>query len=202
LEAFPKDWDRLIRPADDEKRTPPEQVLVGTENQPLGQEVNTTKPAPKGTSESKVGETASETTPKNAVPRWNTKEGQKLLSANDSDLGRLALKERVDKGIPATRNVFVVEYEANGVKQTKVFVSQDGVHSEIVAMKELPKDAKVLRAYSERTPCTSGANQCYLQMLNDPRFASMQELQYSYVWGTNEAKTQEAILKAMQQFGK
>jgi hypothetical protein len=137
-----------------------------------------------------------------AVPAWSTEQGQKLLAPKNSDLGRLALEYRADRNVSAARNVFVVEYETNGVRQTEVFVSREGVHSEVAALKELPEDAKVLRAYSERTPCTSGKNECYVKLLDDPRFSSMTELQYSYVWGSDEAATQKSILDSMAQYAK
>jgi hypothetical protein len=117
----------------------------------------------------------------------------KQTSPDASDLGKVALELRKKKGISASRNVFVVEYTSCGKKNVVAFESTRAGHSEIAALKDLPADARVSRAYSDRTPCTSGSN-CFDALNNDPRFADMTEFQYFGSWGDS---TLEARLAAI-----
>jgi hypothetical protein len=136
------------------------------------------------------------------IPRGLTTEGLKNVNPNQSDLGKIALKHRVDHNVSTGRNVFVVEYEQGGVTRTKVFVSNTRLHSEEIALRELPNDAKVTRAYSDRTPCTHPSHECWPNLAADPRFTQMQEMQWFRVWGIDEEGTMQAIANAMAEFSR
>jgi hypothetical protein len=87
-------------------------------------------------------------------------------------LSERARRRRLDPKRPVSgnRNVAVAEYEQNGQIKYMTRVSRgtgQAGHSERVLIRDLPKDAKVRRVYSERHPCGEG---CFQALNKDKRF--------------------------------
>lgn len=59
-------------------------------------------------------------------------------------------------------------------------------------------NAHVIRAYSDRTPCTSGSNNCWEQLIDDPRFSDMIEFEYFRSWG--DINIEAELSRIVQEF--
>jgi hypothetical protein len=81
----------------------------------------------------------------------------------EGDLGEAVLRYRLDNRIDGGQNLAIVEWEINGVKQSKIFPNDPGgLHSEQLMDQWLRDNGvsadQVKRVYSERVPCTKEAN--------------------------------------------